>query len=516
MAGGTTVALPNAVPNYSLERFFREAWPVLEGGRPLDWNWHLAELCRVLEAFYHGTLTNKRGREVTRLALNVAPGFTKSMLCSVIYPVWCLSQNPAFQVITASNAMQLATRDSLKSNELVKSEWFQERWGAVVVIDPRQDVKTNWMTKAGGRRVATSPYSRFTGWRADMQIWDDLLDADDRHSKHKRDHVLEWSTGKMSNRLNDERTGKILAVGQRLHKEDHFGRKKDDTFPGGGLQQRDSWDHVIIATVKERPHPKNTVELDDPREPGDFLHPTRYAEKEWAKTKEDLGTRGRKCQHQQNPDEDEGGIFKRLWWKRFEAVPHLARVILSVDASFGATGPDASFVVIQAWGIAESDGHFYLLDQYRRRSDFVDSWKAVAAMAQKWEAAAILVEDKANGPAIISFLKKRGLPGVIPYQPKGSKQSRWNAAAPVVESGWFHVPVAELENIMGRRPWKEGDFGEEVRGEVPERSDPDVLIDECADCPDGDTDDTVDALAQLVDWVHLRSNRVRTHTGRIR
>ncbi len=40
----------------SLQGFAMEAWPFIEPGTPLRWNWHLTALCRVLEQVTNGEL----------------------------------------------------------------------------------------------------------------------------------------------------------------------------------------------------------------------------------------------------------------------------------------------------------------------------------------------------------------------------------------------------------------------------------------------------------------------------
>ena len=70
-------------------------------------------------------------------------------------------------------------------------------------------------------------------------------------------------------------------------------------------------------------------------------------------------------------------------------------------------GDDTDFVVGQVWGRKGADR--YLLDQVRRRMGFTDTVAAFRVLAAKWPGAARkLVEDKANGPAVIDALKHEG------------------------------------------------------------------------------------------------------------
>src|SRR5258708_1457277 len=52
--------------------FAKAAWPVIEPGTPLSWNWHLDVICDHLQAVFE--------RRIKRLAITLAPGHAKSSL----------------------------------------------------------------------------------------------------------------------------------------------------------------------------------------------------------------------------------------------------------------------------------------------------------------------------------------------------------------------------------------------------------------------------------------------------
>ncbi|MDN6672512.1 MAG: phage terminase large subunit, partial [Staphylococcus equorum] len=86
-------------------------------------------------------------------------------------------------------------------------------------------------------------------------------------------------------------------------------------------------------------------------------------------------------------------------------------------------------------------------------------------------AMAKLIEDKANGPAVIATLK-REVNGIIPVNPQGSKVARAQAVTPVIESGNVFLP-------------KHKEFSYD-------------LIEEAAAFPNGKHDDAVDSLSQAL------------------
>jgi predicted phage terminase large subunit-like protein len=98
--------------------------------------------------------------------------------------------------------------------------------------------------------------------------------------------------------------------------------------------------------------------------------------------------------------------------------------------------------------------------------------KAVRDLTQECPGTmAILIEDKANGSAVIQMLSHE-LPGILPVNPGGGKIARAQAVSPLVEAGNMYLPHPDYA------PWV-NDF-----------------IEECAAFPNGAHDDQVDAMTQ--------------------
>jgi len=82
-----------------------------------------------------------------------------------------------------------------------------------------------------------------------------------------------------------------------------------------------------------------------------------------------------------------------------------------------------------------------------------------------------IIEDKANGPAVIEVLTKK-IPGIIPVEPIGDKVERAEAITYILESGNAYLPHPQEQS------WVQG------------------FIDECSSFPRGKYDDQVDAMTQ--------------------
>jgi predicted phage terminase large subunit-like protein len=155
--------------------------------------------------------------------------------------------------------------------------------------------------------------------------------------------------------------------------------------------------------------------------------------------KTDLGSDGAAGQLQQRPTAAEGGIFKRTWWKYYAIVPPVIHELaFSLDCSFKDTdGTD--YVCGGVWGRTCSP-ICYLIDFLRARLDFVATLAFLREIHKKWpNVFAKLIEDKANGPAVIAALQ-REIPGIIAIEPEGGKVVRARAASPIVEAGNVWLP----------------------------------------------------------------------------
>ena len=132
----------------------------------------------------------------------------------------------------------------------------------------------------------------------------------------------------------------------------------------------------------------------------------------------------------------------------------------------------ADFVAGHLW--ARVGGDAFLIDREHARMNFPTTLAAIRAMSARWPGAtAKLIEDTANGPAIIQTLAHE-VPGILPIRPMGGKVSRANAVAPMVEAGNVYLPHPAV------KPW------------VNE------FIEEASNFPQAAHDDDVDAMTQAL------------------
>ena len=443
--------------------FVRQAWPIVEPATPFRDTWHIGAVCEHLEAVTRG--------EISRLLINIPPGHAKSLLVSVLWPAWTWTFRPAWRGLFASYAYDLAERDSVRCRALIRSDWyrgFMEAGGWRIVDD--QDTKGYFVNSASGFRFSTSIEAQATGWRGDAVVVDDPLSAKEAPSEAKRKETIHWWDLVMSSRLNDMDRGARVIIMQRLHEGDLSGH----VLAQGGYEHLclpSEFDPANRAVTSRTVGGQRTEFWRDPRETeGELLFPALFPQRVLEQAKKDLGSSGYAGQHDQRPTPEGGGMFKRSWWRFWRregtgpeercprprgcwegparTLPEFDRTIISLDAAFKATDT-SDFVVFQVWGMKQADR--FLLAQARGRMSFTETLTTFRRLARDWPRAyRKLVEDKANGSAIINTLQKE-ISGVVAINPEGGKEARAAAVQPAIESGNVYLPDGApwLDDFVG-------------------------------------------------------------------
>ena len=468
-----------------LSTFVRLAWHVLEPTTPLIWNWHIDAICDHCQAVIE--------KRINRLLINVPPGHMKSLIVSVFWPAWTWLHRPSWKAIFASYAEKLSVRDSLRCRDLIQSQWYRETFRPKWNIRPDQNQKGFFEITSRGFRLAVSVGGAGTGFRGDCVIFDDPVNVEEYPSEKTLANAISWWDQRMSSRLNNMATGARVGIMQRIHEND----------PSGYLIRRGTYTHLNLPTEFD-PDDRCTTSIGfvDPRtKPQELLFPELFGPGVVAEAKRDLGEYGFAGQHNQRPSPPGGGVFKkhwlRFWFRESDGrpakyktklpdgtvhfheqrqMPHdLDELWTSWDMAFKKTAT-ADRVAGQVW--ASAGASRYLIHGVCRRMSFTETVAAVRQMASDFPTAnGHLIEDKANGPAVMSTLEDE-IGGFIPVEPHGSKEARAHAVAPLFEAGNVYLPHPDLY------PWVQ------------------VYIHMLTTFPNAANDDEVDATTQLLN--HLR------------
>ena len=446
----------------SLAGFVREAWRVLEPNTPLVWNWHLDALCLHLEAVTDG--------RINRLAVNIPPGSSKSMIVSVLWPAWEWGPRGlrSMRYLTTSFAEDSVKRDTRKHRDLTLSDWYRSLWPEVVLVRTGEMSFANQDT---GTREGTA-FGSLTSKRGNRLIIDDPHSTKTAESDTERASTVRQFREGSLNRLNDQERDAIVVVMQRLHEQDVT----------GALMKLGLGFVLLMLPMEFEPQRRCSTSIGwtDPRtEEGELLDPVRFPRKVVDDLKKGLGSYAYAGQYQQRPAPRDGGLFKRSWLPVVDALPN---DIVSwcrawdIGATKGGGDPTAGVKVGRA-----RDGTFYVTDVFRGQESPSEVERTIMAMASMdgSNVAIRLPQDPgAAGKAYAQTLVKMlaGYP-VKAVPPTGDKTTRATPSAAQAEAG----------NVrLLRGGWNE------------------QFIDELCTFPAGAHDDQVDAFADAVNELALR------------
>lgn len=250
-----------------LYRVFRTVSP----GAELKWNWHIGLMADYLEAC--------RRREITRLVINIPPRTLKSIATTVAWPAFLLGKNPATQIIAASYSERLSTKHSIDTRLIVESEWYRRIFPEVQLVKD-QNTKTQYVTTMRGHRIATSVGGTATGEGGDYLIVDDPLNPTQALSEAECITANDWFDQTLVSRLNDQETGVIVIVMQRLHMENLTGH----------VLKKGRWNHLCLPPTapENKVHDFGRVGKEGRKD--ECLHPERFPPAVVEGLKRDLGS----------------------------------------------------------------------------------------------------------------------------------------------------------------------------------------------------------------------------------
>lgn len=368
------------------------------------------------------------------IRVSMPPRMGKSQLCSVNFPLWLLHRHAEWPIMLLSHSPDLAAGWGRQIRRAIEAN--NERLKLQIAEDA--GAATDWETTEGGSVLSRSIRQSITGRGARVMLIDDVVkDFADAHSKFNREFVWDWWTANSRTRL--EPPSLVVVIGTRWHEDDLLGRLGSPDYEGNP----DQWEVIEFPAIAEEADVLGRSEGEPLISP--IIDETpEEALARWADIKQAVGTYAFSALFQQSPAPSEGSIFINDWWKfwregDFESREEFfSRRITSWDCAFKATD-DSDWVVGQEWGVRGADR--YLLRQIRGRWTFTETLKQMRAFIADSGVYEHIVEDKANGTAVIDVLKKE-ISGMIPVNPTNSKEARARAVTPEVEAGNVFLPAA--------------------------------------------------------------------------
>lgn len=437
--------------------------------------WVHKEICETLDQFLLDVQEHKR----PRLIICMPPRSGKSEIVSRRFPAYALGKNPDLQIIATSYSADLSSRFNRDVQRIIDDDDYRNVFpdttlsGKNVHVSSRGSyIRTSDLFEIvnhKGSYRSTGVGGGITGQGADILIIDDpIKDRAEADSITIRKKLWDWYTSTAYTRLSAG--GGVIVMCTRWHTDDLIGR----------LIQRANEHNGDIFKVINYPA---IAETDEPhRKKGEALHPQRYDLDQLNAIRQTVGAQDWSALYQQRPVPEGGAVFKLEWfnhWNQTTIPPRFEMVVGSWDMTF-KDSTSSDYVVGQIWG--RVGVNLYLIDEVRGQWDFTKTLEMFELMAEKHQnVTRWLIEDKANGSAIISVLKKH-IHGITPITPKESKLERAYAITPIIEAGNVFLP--ESANWLS------------------------ALEDELVNFPAGAHDDQVDSMTQALNY--MRQHKVLT------
>lgn len=425
--------------------------------------WVHQEICETLDNFLKDLIDGKR----PRLIITMPPRSGKSEIVSRRFPAYFLGKYPDLSIISVSYSASLAEDFSRDVQRIIDSDDYKKIFPDTKLSDKKDK---NYKRTSDffeivdhkGVYCSAGVGGSITGKGCDILIIDDpIKNRQEANSETVRKKIYDWYSSTAYTRLSP--IGGVIMMCTRWHLDDLIGKVLSD--------KNQKPFHVISYPA--------IAEHDEPhRKQGEALHPERFSLEILNEIKSTLSTADWLSLYQQKPVPEGGAIFETSKIRYYDETSEPKRfdqIVGSWDMTF-KENKTSDYVVGQLWGRKGAD--FYLLDMVRDRMDFVKTLKVFINFANKHKNCNCwLVEDKANGTAIISTLKKH-ISGIIPITPKESKQERAYAITPYLEAGNIFFP-------------KNQNFTKDLEEEMLQ-------------FPAGAHDDTVDSMTQALNYFRMK------------
>ena len=316
----------------SFYHFLQYFWPIVSA-HTFQPNWHIDYLCRELEKVAYA-VGNKKPKE-NDVIINISPGTTKTITCSIMFPVWCWTQWPWMRFICASYSGALALESADYCRELLRSPEFHTIYPDIVIRDDKdtkslfkivQKINVEKLGRSreisGGYRFSTSVGGTLMGFHGDILIVDDPINPTQAASDVELGIANRWMEQTLPTRKTDKAISTLILIMQRLSQLD----------PTGHLLSKDKENikHICIpGEIRQYKEYLKPPELEK-YYVDDLMDVNRMPWKVLKDLEADLGQYGYAGQIGQNPVPPGGGMFKVERFSVITEMPSRAHIVKTV------------------------------------------------------------------------------------------------------------------------------------------------------------------------------------------
>jgi phage terminase large subunit-like protein len=435
----------------------------------------------LIMALLQRTMLKSRGR----CMIFAPPGSAKSTYAAVLAPSWYLGKFPGSQIILASYATGIATKQSRRVRSICRDPMFSSIWAERPILAEDQRAIDDWSLSTGSSLMAAGLLAGITGNRADGLIIDDpVANREQAESPTIREKIYNEFVDTALTRAKPRMW--VVLIQTRWQEDDLAGSILPADYNGesGMIKCRDgqTWEVLCIPAEAER--------ADDPlgRQPGQFLWPEWFPPEHWLTWRDNPRARRTwAALYQQRPSPATGVHFTREMFEKYrfhlgrppgekEARPkHLQHYGASDFATMDPQlGKDPDYTEHGMWGI-DASSELWALDWFYEQCETDKGIAAMMAKILQWKPLGWGHEggiiDKAIGPFIRNSMRStRAWTNLIVMPSIQDKPSKLQAFHGMCEAGMIHIPYGawgdRLIDLLVKFPGGKHDDGPDVCGLV--------------------------------------------------
>lgn len=408
--------------------------------------------CAAIDKFVTDLVAGKR----PVLVLTAPPQHGKSSLISRCLPPYLIGrlgkELGTARIALASYALSRAKANGRDAKNIMLEPVYRAIFPDASLIGFKGDINTSdRYSVPKGEVLATGVGGGMTGFSIDVMLIDDAIkDAVEALSPGNQEKLENWFDSVVTTRL-QERSAQII-IGTPWSANDLL------AFVHGKFKDDPNYTRLQFVALN---YPDQVGY--QPEQPEGPLVPDLQSEEKLRSVMAHMGSQWWAAMYQQAPLGSLGAIFGAegvRYYRRADLPQQFVQVVMSVDAAF-KDKKSSDYVAAGVWG-KTADGRVWLLEMRREKLSFTRTAAAIAGLKAAYpRATKILIEDAANGPALIDQLGK-SIAGIQGVPTTGSKESRAHAVSWVWENGLVMLPhpddvpmikpvVAEIQSFPDTR-----------------------------------------------------------------
>ena len=392
------------------------------------------------------------------ILLSASPQTGKSFTITKSFQSWVLTKDPYKSVLTLGYEADF-TKTFGRANRDKFAEFALNLSGGKIKLHDKVQSTEDWETmvfspatglwdSTGGGMHTAGMGGAITGKTGNVVVIDDpIKNMKDADSEVKVADNIEYFQSGIETRLLGNPGSLCIVMCTRWVVNDLIGwlRRKRKKYIVG------DYNYAAMCTEKNK--------ATDPlgREVGEGICPEMGLDSKWAQEIKvayinSEGSHVYNALFQGDPSDEQGSLFRQDNWMEYYIrdlnLSKCDRVYLSIDATFKDNKAN-DYVAMKVGAIYQ--GNDYWRYVVRKHLDLPDTLDKIIYLCKKFpEIDVIYIEDKANGPGIVSVLRKwrkklgideKDFPSIYPLNPEGGKYSRAQAVAAYHRDGRNFIPA---------------------------------------------------------------------------